>query len=240
MHSTREVLLSAARSGLSGRSLYVACVREIRVPPVRAARNLNPRAYNRVDNTRRYSDDFLTTVKALTAEDPCNLRTGSELAVQSSEGTFEEQMLHTMQSSLNFKYPRARKMLLLVWSMAALKSSSKSSVSIHDIYDRQSLRRPTVYRASLWWWSSVDFLCTHILLLQRKLFALSGLGRPVCLSRPKSICISAMVMWCINTSTCNTTSVQALQTVHEQPVACLTSTNNTSSYPNAPYLIAEI
>ena len=47
-------------------------------------------------------------------------------------------MFHTMQSSLNFKYPRARKLLLMVWSMKSLKSSSKLSLPVHDIHTRQS------------------------------------------------------------------------------------------------------
>ncbi|KAL3151020.1 hypothetical protein ABBQ38_012891 [Trebouxia sp. C0009 RCD-2024] len=41
-----------------------------------------------------------------------------------------------MQSSLNFKYPRARKLLLVVWCMMALQSSGKNNLPIHEIYNR--------------------------------------------------------------------------------------------------------
>lgn len=45
-------------------------------------------------------------------------------------------MFQTMQSRLNFKYPRACKMLLLFWSMAALRESPKEELSTQDMFDR--------------------------------------------------------------------------------------------------------
>ncbi|KAL3145697.1 hypothetical protein ABBQ32_003231 [Trebouxia sp. C0010 RCD-2024] len=41
-----------------------------------------------------------------------------------------------MQSALNFKYPRARKMLLMAWCMAALQSSGKTNLPVQAIWER--------------------------------------------------------------------------------------------------------
>ena len=41
-----------------------------------------------------------------------------------------------MESKLNFKYPRARKLLLLFWAMAYLTQSSKSSLPADSVYEQ--------------------------------------------------------------------------------------------------------
>ena len=55
---------------------------------------------------------------------------------QGSEAVDAFCIFQTMRDRLNFKYPRARKMLLMFWSMALLRASQKGELPIADIYHR--------------------------------------------------------------------------------------------------------
>lgn len=47
-----------------------------------------------------------------------------------------DELFLLMQERLNFKYPRAKKMLLMFWCMARLKHVSKNSLAESDLYQR--------------------------------------------------------------------------------------------------------
>ena len=48
----------------------------------------------------------------------------------------ELQAYHLMQERLNFKYPRARKLLLVLWAMSHLRHSTKGFIDTEALYSR--------------------------------------------------------------------------------------------------------
>ena len=77
------------------------------------------------------SQQYLTT-----ADTPTSLPGQQKQQDPVGDSWDEVRMFHTMQSRLNYKYPRACKMLLVFWSMAALRKSPKVELSSQDLYDR--------------------------------------------------------------------------------------------------------